>query len=65
MNASTRTSATPFYLTRNELALSRDARDRFHLYRLFDFRGRPRLFDLPGAVDSFCTLDPMTYCAHF
>ena len=56
---------TPFFVSRGELALSKDAKDHFHLYRLFEFRKAPRLFDLPGALDQHCLLDPVTYRASF
>jgi len=56
---------TPFFVSRGELALSKGARDQFHLYRLFEFRKSPRLFDLPGALDQHCLLDPVTYRASF
>ena len=35
--------ATPFFVSRGELALSQGAREQFHLYRLFEFRKAPRL----------------------
>ncbi|WP_293636473.1 DUF3883 domain-containing protein [Polaromonas sp.] len=56
---------TPFFVSRGELALSQGAKDHFHLYRLFEFRKSPRLFDLPGALDQHCLLDPVTYRASF
>lgn len=56
---------TPFFVSRGELALSHMAKDQFHLYRLFEFRKAPRLFDLSGALDQHCLLDPMTYRASF
>lgn len=56
---------TPFFVSRGELALSQGAKDQFHLYRLFEFRKAPRLFDLPGALDQHCVLDPVTYRASF
>ena len=56
---------TPFFVTRGELALSQGAKDQFHLYRLFEFRKAPRLFDLPGALDLHCNLDPVSYRASF
>lgn len=56
---------TPFFLTRGELALSQGAKDQFHLYRLFEFRKAPRFFDLPGALELHCVLDPVTYRASF
>jgi hypothetical protein len=56
---------TPFFVSRGELALSKQAGDQFHLYRLFDFRKTPRLFDLDGSLEQHCLLDPITYKATF
>jgi Domain of unknown function (DUF3883) len=56
---------TPFFVSRNELDFSKLERERFHLYRLFEFRKAPRLFDLPGRLDTHCMLDPITYRASF
>jgi hypothetical protein len=56
---------TPFFVSRGELALSHGAKEQFHLYRLFEFRKSPKLFDLPGALDQHCLLDPVTYRASF
>jgi hypothetical protein len=54
---------TPFYISRNEVEFSDEARDQFHLYRLFDFRHQPRLFSLEGPVKERCVLDPLSYIA--
>ncbi len=56
---------TPFFITKNEVQLSRSEADHFHLYRLFDFRKEPHLFTFRGAVDDHCHLDPITYHARF
>ena len=56
---------TPFFVSRGELSLSKGEKERFHLYRLFDFRSTPRMFDLPGALEQHCVLDPVTYRASF
>ena len=56
---------TPFYVSRNELARSNADADKYHLYRLFDFREKPRVFQLPGSIESHCRLDPVTYLARF
>ena len=56
---------TPFHVSRNELARSEADAAQYHLYRLFDFRARPRLFDLPGAIASHCRLDATMYMARF
>lgn len=55
---------TPFHVSRNELARSEADADQYHLYRLFDFRERPRLFDLLGTIASHCHLDAVAYLAH-
>lgn len=56
---------TPFYVSRNEVAFSEHEAERFHLYRLFEFRKDPKLFDLPGVITSHCVLDPISYLARF
>lgn len=56
---------TPFFVSRNEIALSKVEKERFHLYRLFEFRKSPQLFDLPGQLDQHCVLDPVTFKASF
>jgi hypothetical protein len=56
---------TPFFVTKNELSLSRAASQQFHLYRLFEFRKQPRLFDLVGKISDHCLLDPVSYRASF
>lgn len=56
---------TPFFVSRNELALSQEAHDTFHLYRRFGFRRRPQLFDLSGRLESHCKLDAVSYLAGF
>lgn len=54
---------TPFYVSRNELARSNADADRYQLYRVFDFRDRPRVFNLPGAITTYCRMDPVSYLA--
>lgn len=55
--------STPFFVTRNELARSEADPDHFHLYRLFEFRKHPRLFDMHGSIAQAFRLDPVTYLA--
>lgn len=55
---------TPFYVSRNELARSKQDADRYHLYRVFDFRRQPRLFSMGGQIDQRYVLDPVTYLAN-
>ena len=54
---------TPFFVSRNELEVSRTETNRYHLYRVFEFRARPLLFTLHGALSSTCKLDPTSYIA--
>lgn len=55
--------ATPFYVTRNELARSQQDATQFHVYRVFDFRRRARIFGLPGAIDASCEMSAVSYLA--
>lgn len=56
---------TPFFITRNEIGLSKAEMERFHIYRLFDFRKDPRIFSFRGPVDRYCKLDPLIFQARF
>jgi hypothetical protein len=57
--------STPFYVSSGELARSTACQEQFRLYRLFEFRKSPRLFDLAGSLHAHCSLDPVTYRASF
>lgn len=57
------TERTPFYLTRNERALSDERPDAFRLYRLYRFSRQPRLFELAPPLDAALTLEPLVYKA--
>ena len=48
---------TPIYLSRNELYVSKELHERYHLYRPFTFRKNPRLFTLAGALDETCRIE--------
>ncbi len=54
---------TPFYLTRNEFEVSKQAHDRFSLYRVHSFGLRTRVYWLEGALDQTCDLSAMSYRA--
>ena len=56
---------TPFFVSRGEMQFARDNPDRFHLYRLFEFRKAPKLFDLPGAVETHCFVNPISFVCTF
>jgi len=56
---------TPFYVSRSEVAFSKDFAAQFYLYRVFDFRRAPRMFNLAGNLSRHCVLDPITFRASF
>jgi hypothetical protein len=56
---------TPFFVSANELRFARSRPEEFRLYRLFDFRRTPRLFELAGPIERHCALDAATYRASF
>jgi len=56
-------ASTPFFVSRNEVKVSRDASDRYHLYRVFNFRRLPRLFAKQGPLEEKFALDPTQYVA--
>jgi hypothetical protein len=53
----------PFYVSRNELAVSTEAAGRYHLYRVFKFGASPKLFVVAGSLDHTCRLEPNSYIA--
>jgi hypothetical protein len=52
---------TPFYLSRNELDLSRKEADKFQLYRVYEFGKGTRIFFIPGPLDLTTRLECVTY----
>jgi len=54
---------TPFFVTRNEVAVSHEADDGYYLYRAFEFRRQPKLFTKQGPLDQSFSLDPLQYIA--
>jgi Domain of unknown function (DUF3883) len=56
---------TPFFISRNEVEFSGAFSNQFHLYRLFEFRRKPRMFDLAGDVQQRCHLDAVSFLARF
>lgn len=53
----------PFFVTSNEVRCSEAVASRYHLYRLFRFTQRPRLYVLHGALSNLCRLEPVAYRA--
>ena len=56
---------TPFYISKGEVRFSEANEHAYHLYRLFEFRQTPRLFQLPGDVGRHVHLQAVNYRAHF
>lgn len=54
---------TPFFVTRNELMVSQVRETQYHLYRVFNFRKAPRLFQRHGRIDIQFTLTAEQYLA--
>ena len=56
---------TPFFISRGEIQFAKDHGEQFHLYRLFEFRKAPKLFDLPGSVERHCLVNPVSFVCEF
>jgi hypothetical protein len=56
---------TPFYLTRNECALSEERPDAFRIMRVYSFALEPRMFELEPPLSDVVRLSPHTYEARF
>lgn len=54
---------TPFFVSRNEVAVSNYRGERYHLFRLFKFRDDPRFYSLNGSIEQRCLLDPVQFSA--
>ena len=56
-------ASTPFFVTRRELAVSRDSSEQFQLYRAFNFRRQPHLFCKSGPLEQSFSLEPSQFLA--
>ncbi|MDW3197484.1 MAG: DUF3883 domain-containing protein [Cytophagales bacterium] len=56
---------TPFYFTRNELSFSEENASNYHLYRLFDFEKKAKLFQKQGGLSMICHMTPVSYKGYF
>lgn len=54
---------TPFFVTRNEVAVSEKHRIDYHMYRLFEFRSDSALYMLGGAISATYDLSPTSFAA--
>lgn len=56
---------TPFFFTRNELKFSKDNNKNYHLYRLFNFNQKPKMFVKNGGLDTICSYVPISFKGQF
>lgn len=52
---------TPFFASINEVEFARAYERQFCIYRLFEFRRAPKLFELRGKLENHCKLDAVTF----
>jgi len=55
--------ATPFFVTRNEVAVSARHSSTYCVYRLFSFQRAPGLYTLSGSIDATCWLSAANFVA--
>ena len=58
-------ASTPFHITHNELKVSRMKREEWCLFRLWDFEGEPRAFELYPPLEYHVSLSATDYSASF
>ncbi len=56
---------TPFFISRGEIQFAKNHEGQFHLYRLYEFRKSPKLFDLVGSVEKHCQINPISFVCEF
>lgn len=56
---------TPIYFTRNELKFSQKNEQNYYLYRVFEFKKNPRMFNSNGSLNSICHMEPLSYIGKF
>ena len=56
---------TPFHISRNELAVSKERRDEWRLFRLWNFSREPKAFELAPPLERHVSLMPTAFQASF
>lgn len=57
---------TPIFFTKRESEFSSLNEKQFHLYRLFNLRKKPNMFQLNGALGSICSkIEPLNFRGYF
>jgi hypothetical protein len=54
---------TPFFVSRNEVDVSRRLHERYHLYRVFELRDQARLYTVAGSLSQAFELRPEIFRA--
>ncbi|MBK7335382.1 MAG: DUF3883 domain-containing protein [Saprospirales bacterium] len=52
---------TPIYITRNELSFSQAKAEQYHVYRVFQFATKPKLFTKCGSLDRIGRLEAVEW----
>jgi len=55
--------STPFYISKNEIRISRERQSSYWLYRLFGFGKEAHVYKVPGPLDKALALEPINYRA--
>ncbi|MBX3375240.1 MAG: DUF3883 domain-containing protein [Phycisphaeraceae bacterium] len=53
----------PFFVTTNELEVSRSTPEHYWLYRVHSFQSHARICAFPGVIEGYCSLHPSLYRA--
>jgi len=56
---------TPFFISRGEIGFAQEYSEKYFLYRLFEFRKQPKMFELPGPVEKHCQVNPISFICEF
>lgn len=56
---------TPFYISRNELAVAEERRSKWCLFRLWNFSREPKAFELHAPLDAHVSLTATAFQASF
>ncbi len=56
---------TPFFFSRNELLFSQKHVADYHLFRLFNFDSKAKMFTKTGSLDAICHSTPILYKGYF
>jgi len=58
-------SKTPFYISANEKSFADESKERFRLFRLYDFSNQPKAFTIKPPLEEHLNLETATFKAGF